>query len=189
MVSFPPYLPSLRWYSLWLDALNNKAKEPVAIETASFSVGPRNYARAILNDFRGGSQVISIPIEGGSRLLRNPLNLEDAVLSEHGNWRKNHLRALEALYGKSPFYDHLASALTEIYLDRSLVALKDFNVAIHRLLTRFLISNLRPGDFNLLLRNPVIKLRGKEMSVGMDMETSIIGPLMKYGPETILALI
>lgn len=73
-----------------------------------------------------GKQVLTIPVEkpvGGKSLMK------DLRISDHGNWRHLHWNALEASYGKSPFYEYYADDLRPFY-ERKWEYLIDYNEAL-----------------------------------------------------------
>lgn len=184
MVTFPPYLASASWYGRWLGA---KCRVPSAEcqETNAKIEDPRVFARTIISP----SLTLSIPIVGGGRQLRSFSNVEDAQLSEHGNWRKNHFGAIETEFGRYPFFSHLADGLKSIYVDRGLVTLKDFNLRIHGLMVEMLIGDLSLEEINLFAKNDVLIKRGKEFAKEIKGEESVIVPLMKFGKEALTGIL
>jgi hypothetical protein len=59
-----------------------------------------------------GVQVLTIPVVG-QKGVKTPVR--DIRIAEHGNWKREHLGALRAAYGKSAFYPFLEDQLRELY--------------------------------------------------------------------------
>ncbi|MCH5222729.1 MAG: WbqC family protein [Muribaculaceae bacterium] len=189
MVSFPPYLPASIWYAEWLRALVGKATEADAIIRANETMGnTRDFARTLITETGGRDLMLTVAVEGGGRQLRNAGKIESIMLSEHGNWRKNHSSAIEAAYGKYPYYQYYAPELKEIYSDLSIGSLKELNQRFHLIVVKLLAGNLDINEFKLLEKNSIIIERGKELAREINPEISIISSLMKYGPETITGI-
>lgn len=191
MVEFPPYMASAQWYAVWLKSISNGMNEIDAIQTANRVNGieRKELVRCRIMTGKGESLLLSMAVEGGSRKLREINKEQGLSLSAHGNWRKNHLGALEALYGKTPFYEHIMSGLFPVFKNQDLTALSSFNSGIHKVLSEFLL-----GDFyfneknNPFSENVVLMERGKEIAKRINPKISIIDSLMHLGRESLLAL-
>ena len=190
MVTYPPYLPSIKWWKKWLEALmeNKTGVESVIIANGA-SISSRDVARARLKDSIGRELTLSVAVEGGARLLRNPERAGTIRLSEHGNWRHVHQQALETIYGKFPFYPHYSSALKRIYGNRELTTLGDFTYALHNAMAGMILGSLDDGDIKLIKGNPILYARGREISSELDAAISALDPVMKFGPEAILGIL
>ena len=186
MVTFPPYLASSFWYGAWLDAISEGRSLETAVKIANSGVtDPRIFGRTLLLSNDGQPLVISMAVEGGSRQLRSFQNVEGLTLSDHGNWRKNHLGAIEAAFGRFPYFSFIFEHLYQAYNNRSLVTLNDFNTELHRHITTVLTGTLNSGDFNLFKQKQVLLERGKEIAESINPAESVINILMQYGPEAI----
>lgn len=192
MVSFAPYAASAVWYNAWLGAITSGLSDDDSIILANKKtfISGKALARTILISGKGERLMLSMAVEGGARQLRNIKDNSLIFLSDHGNWRKNHLGAIEALYGKAPFYDYIIGELKPIYQNNDLMTLSSFNSAIHKVFKKILLEKISFERLNnLSAENVVIKERGKEISLNISPEISILDPLMKIGPETLLAII
>ena len=72
-----------------------------------------------------GMVTLTIPLEGG----RNQRTLmKDVRILNSENWQANHWKTLQSLYNKSPFFEHYAAELEELY-QRRFSFLADWNNA------------------------------------------------------------
>lgn len=78
-----------------------------------------------------GPQVLTLPIERGTRLMR------DIKISDHGNWRHLHWNALRSAYGESPFFEFYADDIRPFF-ERKWEYLFDFNWEITRTMCQLL---------------------------------------------------
>lgn len=69
--------------------------------------------------------VLSVPVAGGAGLLKR--HDTDPPLAEHGKWRREHLGAWAAAYGRTPWFIHLMPRLEEVYMDSAGLRLEEFN--------------------------------------------------------------
>lgn len=186
-----PFAASAGWYAAWWAALRNGLPLPAAIADASVSIATKgkDFARTCISG-NTGSLFLSIPIVGGAATLKKAKGISNAVLSDHGNWRHIHLGALEAAYGRSPFYQHFMPSLHDVYTSQ-ISLLSDFNAAIHHALCGFLgigESDL-PLDYDAFGQRSAVVLRGLELSKQINFRHSIIEAIMHHGRETLLALL
>lgn len=82
-----------------------------------------------------GPQTLAIPIEKVVKWYG--FTMKDMRISEHGDWRILHWRAIYSAYGKTPFFEYVAPDLQAIY-ERGDHWLLDFNTALHELIVDFL---------------------------------------------------
>lgn len=73
-----------------------------------------------------GIQPLTIPVvhDGGWMSMR------DVRISEHGNWRHQHLNALKSAYRNSPFFEYYADDFAHFYEERD-GFLMDYNLRLH----------------------------------------------------------
>lgn len=66
--------------------------------------------RAYISD-SNGIHCISVPVQtnGG-----NKIGIKDVLISDHGNWRHNHINAIKTAYGSSPFYEYYKDDLENV---------------------------------------------------------------------------
>ena len=86
----PPYLASTVW-------LQGKVG-PRQLKT-------RDYTRALIESNSPTGMVLTVPVAGGSSAVKRliPAMLE---VSDHGDWTRIHLGAIEAAYGREPYFQH-----------------------------------------------------------------------------------
>lgn len=189
MVSFPPLSPSARWWSMLMKQLSETAPESEAIIAAnSLIYSSKEFGRYSLQDSRDGIITLSLAVEGGGRQLRSLDKIEGAKLSEHGDWRRNHLGAIEACLGRKPFFRDMEEALIKVYSDIELSSLKSFNTAIYKTILSFLIGEMEPSELSLFSRKEALKNRGEEIALELNPDISILQALANHGRETLLAL-
>lgn len=116
------YGASVAWYIRYLRSLLEGTPSPA----------PEKHPNRCLvaPDEGAAGQWLTIPVEGSGHRSRDyaPSRLR---ISDHGRWRQVHAGALQACYGKAPYYDEYWPRLSEI-LRSDEVNLGRFNLAIHR---------------------------------------------------------
>lgn len=184
-----PYAPSARWYAAWLRNLTEGDPESGIPEAnAALKINGKDFAHTLIAG-NCGNQMLSIAIEGGASRLKRGTYITCATLSDHGNWRKIHTGAIEASYGKAPYYPYLMPLLTGIYEDMELTGLRDFNTAIHKKLLELLIPGREVSSSGACAAvSEAVQSRGKEIAARINPDLSVIDSLMHFGPETLLAL-
>lgn len=208
-ITFPPFAPSSGWFlRLFASFISGEFSEEEAIRAANRAFQERGNAglhekgcslkgfnRASIAGNDGVQMLLTVPVVGGSRSLRSCHDPDGVMLSDHGNWRHTHLGTLEALYGKTPFFIYLMPRIKEIY-ESEIFSLRDFNLAIYKLFSSFILQEIPVETLPKLIKpelndagvpdtGNVVK-RGREVARLIDPELSIIDPLMKFGPETLL---
>lgn len=182
MVTTPPYLASTRWYAEWLRAVRNGLSDAEGCIEANRLTGikGKDFSRTSI---ASGDEVItlSVAVAGGAGKLRNMADPGRALLSLHGNWPHVHLGALEAVYGRAPFYSHLRPELQAIY-----TSLPDCLGELNRCLHLVVISWLGSFSSNV---TPEALERGDELLGQVREDMSIIDLLMRYGPTATLPLL
>lgn len=188
MVTILPFAPSSYWYSEWLTSLCGGDDESEAILKANKKTGEiRNAARCNIISNSSESMYLSIPVVGGGRRLKNPALFNEVILSDHGDWKRVHVKALEAAYGKMPFYEFLSDELKRTYL-LEITYLSEFNHRVHSMIKEWLFKNMK--DIKEILCPfplPAVE-RGKEILEGINPSLSIIDLVMRHGTESILAI-
>lgn len=177
-----PYLPSARWYALWLVARAGGHDDAGAVKAANAgaSVSGKDFARCRIA-VRGRATLLSVAVEGGADRLRNPRALWEAAVSMHGNWPHVHLGALEAVYGRTPYYRHIMPALRDV-LQEPPARLMELNTRLHGAVAPFL--TVPAGAMTAVQAE-----RAREVASLINPELSIIDPLMRLGTETSLGLL
>ena len=194
MVTFPPLAPSSLWWAKFFQSLGNSPDSSLTLEEgiarANASLpSSRDFARYALLDIKGNPVSLSVPLVGGGRRLRNVNALTELQLSEHGDWRRNHLGALEACLGRKPFFRYFEHHIREAYLNPDLILLKDFNFAIFRVILSFLLGGMQLSDVVRNKDNTLCRLRGVEISQLLIPEISAIYPVAEFGSEALLGFL
>lgn len=166
---------------VWLREYIRKRLEGANYENAARSaniatgIKGKNYARMEIKTGR-----LIVPVEGGAGILKR--GNSEPVLSEHGKWRKEHLGALNAAYGKSPYYEHLIGEIEEIYNSSAGETLEEFN-------RKMLDTAMRWLDVDAYLpRKREFESKREEILRNMDDTLSIYDAIFRLGRETIFGL-
>ena len=185
-----PFAASLEWYAAWWHARCKGLPDTESIAAANIAAGisGKDYARCRIMA-NGNEIILSMAIEGGAARLKRASLIPSAQLSDHGNWRHVHLGALEAAYGRTPYFQHLMPLINEVYntQEKTLIG---FNTAFHHAVCSFLdIENLKDvEDIMPSKLSCTMKERGEEIANGLGSGLSVIDSLMRLGKESILAL-
>ncbi len=188
-MALTPYLASARWYAEWLRGVSSGMSDMESRGIADESCGlkGKDFARCRI-DGNGGELLLTIPVEGGATKLKRLANIPDLRMSEHGNWRRNHMGALNAVYGRAPYFQHMMPLLTDVYVCGE-TSLKRFNGMIHDALVGMLVGKDGLGDILAEVKvSQNAKARGMELASEISPAISIIDPLMCYGRETVIYL-
>ncbi len=78
-----------------------------------------------------GLQALTIPVERPSDARLDKTQLKDICISDHGNWRHLHWKALLSAYGESPFFEYYADDIHPFY-EKKYKFLLDFNMEINQ---------------------------------------------------------
>ncbi|MBD5359013.1 MAG: WbqC family protein [Bacteroides sp.] len=187
-----PYAASVGWYASWLHALTlgMSREEAEVFANHTHHINGKGFTRCLING-ASGEILLSLPVEGGSAKLKKATALMKLNLSEHGNWRHVHQGALNAAYGRSPYFQHLMPVLTEVYAYGE-ESLSRFNSRLHEAIVTFLFgddTDSVPLSQYSVSDSPVAIPRGKELGAMISSEISILDPLMRFGRETLLILL
>lgn len=189
MVNFPPLAPSCLWWTNFLkEFLICKETLEAVAQADKTLTSLKDLARFSLKEASGDIITLSIPLEGGGRQLRNPQKLNGLKISEHGEWRKNHMGAIEACLGKTPFFRYIEDPILKIIQDKKISLLRDFNIAIFRVLFSFLFENVTLEHIEKFQENRAIKERGLEIANNLDCNLSCLEAISRFGRETLLGL-
>ncbi len=86
-------------------------------------------------DGPNGPVKLTVALAGSTNAM--PVPMSQVRISEHGNWRHLHWGALQAAYGKSPFYDYFAPELKPV-IGGSQSHLLEFNTQLQQAIISFL---------------------------------------------------
>ena len=187
MVSFPPLLPSSSWMSYFLKAYSLKKDKGEAFREANLNLTTsKEFGRTLIPDTRNEPLTLSMAVEGGGRNLRSMHKVSSLRLSDHGDWRKVHLRAMDACLGRKPFYPHVFPIVASVYEDRGFMSLKDFNSAIFERLLSFLINDIPAEMLAEFFTRTLLRERGEEIASKIEGRLSFLSILTEYGKESLL---
>ncbi len=196
-----PYLATLRWYRLWLQGRLRGLPEEEARLSALREGGyaARGMARASLDGL-----LVSVPLAGGASALRRlaPEAVGTLMVSPHGDWPRAHLGAIEARYGRTPFYPHCRPALEEMLRNAPENHFEAMSEGLHSMICRLLgLSGdmVRMGEElretgEALRRMPPGRLRqiGEEAALSAgnpSPEDSFLPVVLRKGPEALFILL
>lgn len=188
-MTFPPLMPSSLWMANFLQSKNRNTSEESVLRANESLISTKEFGRFSLRESNGKIFTLSLAVEGGGRQLRTSEKIENLKLSEHGEWRRNHLRAMDACLGKKPFFPYFFPKLTEIYLDRNIATLKDFNTAIFRILYSFIVGEDKNNDFSQFYDSIILQDRGKEIADKIDSGISSLEAMSYFGKESLLGFL
>lgn len=186
-IDFPPLAPSAFWMSLFLKSISGgKSLHEAICETNSVVSGTRDFARFSLLDSQSSPLFLSVAVEGGAKQLKKPIGLELLQISEHGDWRKNHLGAMEACLGKKPFYRHLEPRFSEVWLNKRIGSLKEFNTAIFEVIATFILEDIKKEQLADFYKQKHFQERGVELVKDLDPSVSSLQWISTFGKESLL---
>lgn len=171
---FPPYLPSTAWC--------RNGEKPCIAHYGRFLTRTRIWSNA------PEGLVLTVPVEGGTSAIKR-LDPHALRISAHGDWTRVHLGAIEAAYGKEPYFQHFFPDIAEIItqypptletLTRCLLStvlrLSDYETEIEGILS---LKEEYPSRFNAIEHR---------LLAGIDQEHSLIEPLFRYGKDIIMLM-
>ncbi len=173
MFGIPPYLPSTLWMQGNADLM--------ALKT-------RDYTRTRIEANTPEGMVLTVPVVGGGSAAKR-LKPSDLEISEHGDWTRIHLGAIEAAYGREPYFQHLFPEIAKVIADhpKHLVSL---NVLLLGKMMDFLgyrdaIEEIRKLRETHPQRCTDIERR---LLLKVNPAHSFIEPLFRLGPDAIFLL-
>lgn len=139
----------------------------------------------------GCGRVLSVPVVGGSaQLKRKDVDLSDISISDHGVWRREHLGAWNAVYGKAPFFPYIFPSIEDAYERNSHGSLADFNNAIWKIAYDFVEWD-RVATVLMLMRenNPerMEQLRA-DLATKVNLNYSIFDAIFRLGKNIVFLL-
>lgn len=115
------YLAPVEYYMLLSEA------SMILLEQHDFFVKQTYRNRCTIGTANGPMDLI-IPVE---KLQSNKSLIKDIRISDHGNWRANHWKAIMSAYQSSPFFEFYADDLVSFY-EKKWSFLWDFNLALQQ---------------------------------------------------------
>ncbi len=180
-----PYAGSVDWYASWLrhrvEGLDDMMS--CAAACADMHVDARALRRTVIaghppvGRFSGeGSMLLSVAVRKG----------EGYLLSGHGNWPRRHLGALNAVYGRTPYYSYLIDDIRGT-LENTPESLSELNQAIHDIITSWIDIEAASKLLANRCISPAAHL-GEQLKTFVNGSFSILDPLSRFGKNTTLIL-
>lgn len=165
------------WICAYLDALREGSEHGAAATKATKACGPqgKEFARCRI---RIGT--LTVPVAGGGNALKR--RDADPVISEHGKWRREHLGAWQAAYGRTPWFEHLMPDIAAVYDGSEGLRLEEFNVRLLQVALRWL-DPAATGPLPARLDSVREATRA-----ATDPSLSIFDALFRLGKEAVFAL-
>lgn len=98
------YFPTIAFYSLMVNADAFTLEQDENYQKGSY----RNKTQIFSSQ---GPLFLSIPLTSGKN---NQLNIKEVTIDYTSDWRRNHLRGINACYGKSPYFEYYISDIKKI---------------------------------------------------------------------------
>lgn len=173
-----PFGPTPAWIRAYIHAKREGFEEREARLRASLSCGikGKQFARCRLSTGN-----LTVPVDGGADILKK--KTANPVLSEHGKWRREHIGAINAAYGRTPFYAHLIAEIDAVYAGSEGITLEDFNSR----LTDVVFGWFDQSALTSTGDERIEKVR-KEISAKVNENLSIFDALFRLGREAVFAL-
>lgn len=197
--ALPPYLASYHWYRLWAQASMRGLDDAGACTEAArqLALPCREFSRARVDGAAGrGEVMISVPLVGGASVAKRSLR-PDTEISDHGRWNHVHAGAMESAYARTPYAPYWLDGMMSMILDypRYMV---DLNFCLHNaVLNAMDARRMLPVIASMQADNPDLLCAARDLGqrirhtieAGQYGSRSILGALMRYGPDTLLALV
>lgn len=185
-----PFAPSAGWYACYFRAvaLGLTADEAAARACVETEVMGKAFARSVITGPQGPER-LSVPVDGGAGVLKRlggalGASLPSPLLSDHGKWRREHLGAWNAAYGRTPYFQHLFPELESVYAASGRESLDGFNRRLHAIALRWLGSTACAVENRERLRGVI-----REYETKVNSSVSIFDALFRLGRNTIFALL
>lgn len=167
----PPYLPS----TLWLQGKVTSLK-------------PRDFTRTHIESNNPEGMMLTVPVVGGSSATKR-MEPEQLEISSHGDWTRIHLGAIEAAYGKEPYFVHLFPEIAHI-IDHYPQHLATLNVLLMEKMLEFIgyadaIEDIR--DFRKTNPERCTAIT-RRLESKVELTHSFLEPLFRLGTDSIFLL-
>ncbi|MDE5877079.1 MAG: WbqC family protein [Muribaculaceae bacterium] len=186
-----PYLATQQWYAEWLRRRlqgDSEAEARIAASSAC-QLRSRDFTHCVLPSSSGEIR-LSVSVEGGSGMLKC-LRPEDVRMSGHGRWPSVHLGALNALYGRSAYFEHLHDSLIVAYTDVEGHLLSELCNRLHDLQTALAFPRDMLHTLSALSTVEKVRLQEicSEYAHVYRSELPFLELIMRYGPDAIFVLL
>ena len=184
---FPPLFASVAWWRLYVGALLQGSAVAACMEAASSDIRRRDRMRFAVS----GGAVLSLPVVGGASALKNRAPETWRLAPEAARESRKMLHTLETLYGRSPYFHLLADEVVGS-VDNYLPGMSAEEVCQGAF--KRVCAVLGLDDDNLLASlsvhgaEPRFRQIRAALYVGVSPELSILDPLFRLVPSTLLIL-
>lgn len=185
-----PYLPSFQWYVRYFGAKQAGEGEADAIRTANstLSFQGKEFTRSLVSR----DVMLKVPVVGSSSAVKR-LPPSALLISGHGDWRHTHIKTIDALFGRTPFFPHIMPGMEAAYSDFGIAGMRlaALTGRLHLHVSVFLNLDETArewGRTDTELR-ATVTTTGKELSRLVKPEESMLSVAMRLGPDAIFPLI
>lgn len=167
----PPYLASTLW-------MQGKAG---AMKT-------REYTRTLIESNSPEGMVLTVPVVGGSSAAKR-LKPEELEVSGHGDWPRIHLGAIEAAYGREPYFQHFFPVAADV-IEHYPQQLARLNVLLMKKMMDFIGYDEAIADIRTLRNaNPErCAAIANRLESKIDPAHSFLEALFRLGPDAVFLL-
>ncbi len=188
-----PYLASFSWYLYWIRCRLAGLTPSESAETAwrQCNQKPREWSRTVL-EIGGEDSVLrlTVPLVGGASTAKKGIYANPEI-SDHGDWQRLHIGALNAVLGHTPYSSYFLPEIRNI-ISTTPEKLIDLNFKLHKVVLELMdIENIIQfiGKNKKNLHKKAVIETGEEMMKTINPEESIVVPLSHFGPRLILSLL
>lgn len=148
----------------------------------------RSLTRTLIASNSPEGLVLTVPVTGGSAAVKRD-DPHSFMISSHGDWTRIHLGAIEAAYGREPYFPHFFPGIAEI-IEAYPPKLEDFN---RRLLATMLrlaaYDEEKEGLLSLREEHPErFRAIVERLLAGVNPRHSMIEALFRYGKEILFLI-
>lgn len=173
MEIIPPYLASTAW-------LQGKI--------APDSIKTRYYTRSLIESNSPEGMVLTVPVVGGSSAVKRhqPNQLE---ISGHGDWTRIHLGAIEAAYGREPYFIHFFPQISSI-IEKYPKHLATFNVVLMNEMMDLVGFKDASEEIKKFKEDHPERFKNifQRLESKINPDHSFLEPLFRLGPDAIFLL-
>lgn len=148
----------------------------------------REYTRCLIESNSPEGMVLTVPIVGGSSSAKR-LKPNQLEVSDHGDWTRIHLGAIEAAYGREPYFQHLFPDIAAIISSHP-QHLARLNVLLMEKMMAFIGFSEQIGSIETLRESNQKRFSAIERRLESKIDTrhSFLEPLFRLGPDAIFLL-
>lgn len=170
-----PYMATLEWY---VASLRGEPAVPAK----------GRYNRTAISG-HDGDEVLSVPVSGGIRMVKR-VSPERWMVADEKPWRHIHLGAINAAYGRTPYFGHYMPALESVIADREETSLPALSSRIHAIVEGALdFEGARRTALKAVEERNRLLAYARELAPQGRENLSIFDALFRLGPDTIYLLL